>query len=122
MELLKIEQVDNGYKLILNGEVYYSPEFTNEGIYYKDSEAYRNGGVCYIREFAFDDSKAIEINGSLFYNEDDFEKSDLITRKDILKLVKYNEDLADIVFEMSEWASIEATYDNLNFEDSEKEE
>jgi hypothetical protein len=122
MEDLKIEQVDNGFKLILNGETYYSPQYLNEGWYYKDSKAYRNGGVCYISEYAFENAKPIEINGERFYKASEISEEDLITKDYIMELVDYNERHADSVFEMSEWASVETTYDSLVFEDFEQGE
>jgi hypothetical protein len=115
-----MEKVDNGYKLVLNGETYYSPQFLNDGLYYKDSKAYKSGvGVCYIREYAFEDATPIEIEGETFYKESELDKDDLTTKDYIMKLVDNNEHHADSVFEISEWASVETTYENIVFEEFE---
>ena len=59
---MKIEKVyPAGWKMVTNEEVYYFGEFGrfgcygNDGVIYKDEEAFKTGiGVCYIPEFGFD--------------------------------------------------------------------
>lgn len=69
---MKIEKIyPAGWKMETDNEIYYFGEYgrfgcyCNEGVIYKDQEAFDTGkGVCYISEYGFDNSD--ENSGPLF--------------------------------------------------------
>lgn len=133
---MKIEHKDRGWKIIQdNGEIVYLGEYgvlgANEGVIYKDYDAFYNGDeneVCYINEYGFDNEE--ENAYELFeFEKKEMCSSDLVnnsyqartgyTRKDIVEMCNGDTKLAEIVFEECEWTCPETILDEMELEDFE---
>ncbi len=83
--------------LILTNQKVYIPGSSNEGLCYKDTEAFINktDKICYIPELEFSNAKELTIvkNGYKF--------------EDFLRLARNSEKYASDLFDRAEWASIE---------------
>lgn len=136
---MKIQKVyPAGWKLITDDETYYFGEYgkfgcyCNEGVVYKDKEAFETGrGVCYINEYGFDNDD--ENDGPLFeFDAKEAVASELEgnsyvategwTRADLESLCEgTNYDVEDL-FHHLDWMSPETLLDEWLDDDEEQEE
>lgn len=135
---MKIQKVyPAGWKMELEDKTIYFGEYgrfgcyLNDGVVYKDEEAFKTGnGVCYINEYGFDNED--ENASSLFeFDAKEAVASDLVdnpyiategwTRQDLLDLCNGNERLAEDLFDHLDWMSPSVLMDEW-MEDEEEEE
>ena len=135
---MKIEKVyPAGWKMATDDETYYFGEYgkfgcyCNEGVVYKDRQAFETGkGVCYINEYGFDNS---DENGSSIFEFDEKEAiasalegnsyvaTSGYTRQDLIDLCNGNEDIASDLFDHLDWMYPETLWDEW-CEDEEEQE
>lgn len=136
---MKIEKVyPAGWKMETNDETYYFGEYgkfgcyCNEGVVYKDENAFETGeGVCYIPEYDFDNveentttlfefyaKKAVasELEGNSYVSTYGFTREDL---EDLCRGTGY--DAADF-FHHLDWMHTETLMDEWLSDDEEQEE
>lgn len=135
---MKIEKVyPAGWKLTTDDETYYFGEYGkfgcyyNEGVVYKDRQAFETGnGVCYINEYGFDNND--ENDGPLFeFDAKEAVASELEgnsyvategwTRQNLIDLCNGDESMAKELFDHLDWMSPETLW-NEWCEDEEKQE
>ena len=135
---MKIEKVyPAGWKMVTDDETYYFGEYgkfgcyCNEGVVYKDENAFKTGeGVCYINEYGFDN--ADENSDSLFeFNAKEAVASELeynsyvttsgYTRADLVALCNGDEALTEDLFNHLDWMCPETLWDEW-CEDEEEQE
>jgi hypothetical protein len=135
---MKIEKVyPAGWKMVTDDETYYFGEFgkfgcyCNEGVVYKDKQAFETGkGVCYINEYGFDNVD--ENFGPLFeFDAKEAAASDAVdndyvatsgwTRQVLIDLCDGNESMVEELFDHLDWMSPETLWDEW-CEDEEEQE
>lgn len=125
---MKIEKVyPAGWKMETDDETYYFGEYgqfgcyCNDGVVYKDEEAFKIGkGVCYINEFGFDnddenggplfefsakEAVASELEGNSYIATDGYTRADL---EALCEGTKYD---AEDLFDHLDWMSPETLID-----------
>lgn len=123
---MQIEKVyPAGWKMVTDEDTYYFGEYgkfgcyCNEGVVYKDEEAFKTGvGVCYINEYGFDCAD----DGDLFsfidkaINATELEGNRYITncggytRADLVALCNGNEEIAEDLFNHLDWMAAETLW------------
>jgi hypothetical protein len=117
---MKIEKVyPAGWKMVTDKETYYFGEYgkfgcyCNEGVIYKDENAFKTGdGVCYINEYGFDNDD--ENSGKLFefyvkevvasgVESNSYVTTDGYTRDDLVMLCGGDEEKAEALFNHLDW-------------------
>lgn len=135
---MKIEKVHPaGWKMVTDEKTIYFGEYgrfgcyCNDGVVYKDEEAFKTGnGVCYINEFGFDNDD--ENSGRLFeFDMKEAVASELegntytategYTREDLIRLCDGNERLVEDLFDHLDWMSPETLMDEWARDDEEEE-
>lgn len=136
---MKIEKVyPAGWKMITDDETYYFGEFgkfgcyCNEGVVYKDKQAFETGiGVCYINEYGFDNVD--ENFGPLFEFDakeataskavdNDYVATSGWTKQDLIDLCDGDEEMAKELFYHLDWMSPETLWDEWCREMEEEED
>lgn len=121
---MKIEKVyPAGWKMVAEDKTYYFGEYgkfgcyCNEGVVYKDENAFKTGeGVCYINEYGFDNDE--ENAGHLFefaakeacassLEDNSYVATEGYTRANLVALCDGNESLAEELFDHLDWMSPE---------------
>ena len=134
---MKIEKVyPAGWKMETDDGTYYFGEYgkfgcyCNEGVVYKDEQAFKIGkGVCYINEYGFDNSD--ENAGPLFefeakeYVASELEGNNYVamtgyTRQDFIDICDGNETMARELFDHVDWQMPETLW-NEWLDDEEEE-
>ena len=133
---MKIEKVHPaGWKMATDEKTIYFGEYgrfgcyCNDGVVYKDEEAFKTGnGVCYINEFGFDNDD--ENSGPLFEFDmkeavaselegNSYTATEGYTREDLIRLCDGNEELAEDLFDHLDWMSPETLMDEWETEEEE---
>lgn len=135
---MKIEKVyPAGWKMTMDDQTIYFGEYgrfgcyCNDGVVYKDEEAFKTGnGVCYINEYGFDnddensgrlfefdmkEAVASELEGNTYTTTEGY------TREDLIRLCDGNERLAEELFDHLDWMSPETLMDEWARDDEEEE-
>lgn len=135
---MKIEKVyPAGWKMEADDETYYFGEYgkfgcyCNDGVVYKDSEAFETGnGVCYIPEYGFDnehenmstlfefaakEAVASELEGNSYVATEGWTRADL---EDLCRGTGYD---AEDLFDHLDWMSPETLMDEWLDDDEEQE-
>ena len=135
---MKIEKVyPAGWKLVTDDETYYFGEYgrfgcyNNEGVVYKDEEAFKTGvGVCYINEYGFDndDENSIalfEFNAkeavASTIEENGYVATSGYTRQDLIDLCNGDEAMAEDLFDHLDWMFPETLWNEWCDDEEEQE-
>lgn len=130
---MKIEKVyPAGWKIATDDETYYVGEFgkfgcyCNEGIVYKDENAFKTGdGVCYISEYGFEADDLLDANIKEIVATE-LKSSSYVaisgyTRTDLVALCNGDEAIAEDLFDHLDWMFPETLW-NEWLDDEEEEE
>ena len=134
---MKIEKVyPAGWKMETDNEIIYFGEYgrfgcyCNDGVIYKDEQAFESGnGVCYINEYGFDNED--ENSGLLFefaakeavasgLEGNSYIATNGYTREDLINLCDGDEGMAKELFDHLDWMSPETLISE--WEDDEEEQ
>ena len=132
---MKIEKVyPAGWKMETKDKIFYFGEYgqfgcyCNEGVIYKDENAFKTGnGVCYINEYGFENTD--ENTTSLFefrakevaaseVEENSYVTTQGYTREDLVNLCGGNEELAEELFDHLDWMAPETLLNEWEDEDN----
>lgn len=123
--MIKIEHKDRGWKITNGNKITYIGEYgqenANEGVIYKDYEAFRTGeGICYIPEYGFENKD--DNFGKLFefhakqceaagIEDNSYQAETGYTRQDFIEMCDGDISLAEDIFQECDWQHPETLLD-----------